>query len=165
MTYIHEYSHGIFGEILNPLRKEIKIPGKFYSTIYATLTEGFAVNIELLCCDLLRSNPEKYGLDARDVEDVSKFKEQRLASLFENSIEPFKIRQKLVGTDSMAYAEGFKLINQLCESGGICGLESFLNRMDFEKSIRLSTDSEEYGRAYSEALNNNFSPLQALVGK
>lgn len=139
ISMIHEYAHGLYSEIVN--EKENEKPKNYYETADSAINEGFAVFIEIKCCEKMINNAKIMNLDERDIKDLQERKDQRTREL-----EKYKYDENK-SNNLGAYAEGIEIMNMLYESGGIKNIKEFLENINIEKSLTILRSSQEYREA------------------
>ncbi len=125
---VHEYAHLLFDQAVRD--EDGTPPPASLGTAYASLSEGFAVMLELLADDRAAAHPDKLGLSAKDAKDL----EIGMAS-----------RTRYLKLAKNHYTEGWlNFWLPIYEKSGTRGMADFLHRLYPEKLLGLSRASPQY---------------------
>jgi len=161
---IHEYAHALYSEETGGMETEKLLPPDIHKTTAdAALTEGFAVMIELLSCDMLAADADKLGLDERDLRDLQEWRNGRMIYMLQThrAAHSANEKERKWGTKAMIYAEGtVKIFHKLYKAGGMAKVIEFLHSIDRKKASATKRTSEEYREALGKP-----EKLRRLFGK
>lgn len=117
IVHLHEYAHLLFNaSVAAPAKRAYDI------TARETLTEGFALTLELASVDRLIADAEAWKLTKQDIDDLRSWKQQRLGSLRRRN----------------HYSEGlFYFLHPLFKRDGEAGLARFIAGLQPELLGRL----------------------------
>ena len=157
VTFVHEYAHGIFDDVVFGREGH---PLHYHSgdtPSYSAMTEGFAVMMELLMADKMIAAREELGLTDRDVADLKLWKTTRLHSL----------QRK----DNHYTFGAFRFWHALSKKEGEAGMLRFLESLDGPRlfavplpdlGLRLSARNPALFKAYL-AKDGDAATRQALL--
>jgi hypothetical protein len=123
MEYAHEYFHVLFDSAVR--RKENHPP----HSVYAAMTEGFAVSGEQLLADRMIEMTPSLGLGARDATDV-------------NAIA--NARRRWLDVSDNHYSEGIVAWRKAYEEGGAQGMLEFLASLSARRMIATPRSDPAY---------------------
>ncbi|MCK5320588.1 hypothetical protein KAJ61_04315 [Candidatus Parcubacteria bacterium] len=155
ITMIHEYSHGIFDELIG--LKEQR-PKNQAETAYRSIAEGFSVLMEFLFCSMKESEyPDDFS--EKDLKDLKTWKKQRMHA-FNHVYKKYKSNLSKTANIELSYRDGFAFMYKLYKSNDIEYVKNFIEKIDFKKAFKIKANSDEY----KEALNDPNAMIN-LIGK
>lgn len=142
----HELAHYVYERLVFKRAEEYQ--EGYYETVDHAVNEGFAVLVELLFIDVLRSNPGLLNLNKEDLRNIEQYKWARL----------YRLKRELD-----AYAEGtYRILHKVYERGagsiknreiakGLIAVRQFLESVNPEKTRGTLRTDPEYKRLLKES--------------
>lgn len=161
LTYVHEYAHELFNElVLEPQRYAVmqarsnkyrladgtfKFPLDLNTTQHA-IDEGFAVTVETIAAEAMLSDYKKFNTSEEMVTDIRTFTNARKTIFSNNELNANSAEQKVsdAGKRAMAYNDGYFIVSDFYNKGGIQGLRRFLYDLDPMKLYTGERDDQEF---------------------
>lgn len=142
VTMAHEFTHSIYEKLVRG--HATKVPGaadKYHDTADHAVNEGFAVMMELLFIDILKTNPALLDLSTQDVVDLETWKQDRL----------FKLKEQKNGYTEGTYRIMHKIYSEAAGRGGkrdihagLAGIRQFLDTLNPNRTLQTSRTDQEY---------------------
>lgn len=171
IAVMHEYAHGMFDRIIDPEWEakeeyfEANSSGKMLSSVYGSLTEGFATFTEMLATKAIATDPTKFNFTAEQADRMDKVLKERIGYLhdiFHRSKSADEKTQRQ-GKREMAYTEGtIKIMHTIYTEKGLPGVIEFLKKIDPKKALQIDRDDPTYQVAIKR---NTPEILLDIIGK
>lgn len=142
LTIAHEYSHAVFDQIVFD-RRGISQEGRWPqdSQLAHPITEGFAVLVETLLIDVMKTHPKGFDLEQADLADIDNWKKGRAQNL---RLAKNGYTEGFAHLMWHIYLAGARTEQGITPELGIKAVRNFLDQIDGNKILDTFRDDQAY---------------------